>query len=40
MSGDDNESTIPIELLVEAGTGFNEPLPTDQFVCIIRFLSK
>ncbi len=39
MTGDVNESNVPVELLIEAGTGVNEPLPTDQYVCVIKFVS-
>ncbi len=35
MVGDGTEVTVPVDLLLEAATGFNEPLPTDTFVYII-----
>ncbi len=38
MSDAASEPAVPIELLIEGGTGLNEPLSADQFVCIIRFV--
>lgn len=34
---DAKESIVPLELLIEAATGINEPEQTDTFVCFIRF---
>lgn len=29
--------TVPLELLIEAATGFNEPEPTETYVCICAY---
>ena len=31
-----HELTVPLELLIEAATGYNEPEPTDTYVRIMR----
>jgi hypothetical protein len=38
MVDDGGEAIVPIDLLVEAATGFHEPISTETFVCTIRFI--
>jgi hypothetical protein len=39
MAGDINESTVPIELLIDAASSMNEPPPAYPIVSLIRFVS-
>ncbi len=39
MTGDGNEATVPIELLIEAASNWTESPPTIPIVSLVRFIS-
>ena len=38
MRDEVHDLTVPVELLIEAATGYNEPQITETYVCVMRII--